>query len=118
MCDCGSPIHLADCLRNGRRPFTHMFDHRIGRTEQGLYAFWLRSSCLYVGMSTVLRRRIHQHRMQEHNDTLSRYFIAFWSDIEASFVALNGKTEPELRRAEREVIQQLRPRTNKIHSQH
>lgn len=56
--------------------------------------------------------------MQEHNDTLSRYFIAFWSDIEASFVALNGKTEPELRRAEREVIQQLRPRTNKIHSQH
>ena len=118
MCDCKTAQHLAACLRDGRRPFTHLFDNRIGRDAQGLYAFWLGACCLYVGMSTKLRRRMHQHRVQEHNSDLDRYFKAFWADIEVSFVPLAGKSESELRAVERDAIRWLRPRTNKIHALH
>lgn len=107
---------LAHCLRHRRRPFTRGFDFGIGSSERGVYAFWLRSSCLYVGMSTHLRQRIYQHRMQEHNELLSRYFKAFWSDIEASFVPLSGQSEAALRSTEQAVIRMLRPRTNRQHA--
>lgn len=104
---------VATCLRNRRRPFTHSFDARIGAKAQGIYAFWLNSCCLYVGMSTTLRQRMYQHRMQEHNDVLDRYFKAFWRDIEASCVELNGRSKQDLLVAERDTIRLLRPRTNK-----
>lgn len=104
---------VAACLKTRRRPFTHSFDSRIGAKAQGIYAFWLNSCCLYVGMSTTLRQRMYQHRMQEHNDDLYRYFRAFWRDIEASCVELNGRSKYELLAAERDTIRLLRPRTNK-----
>ena len=112
-CDLSSAAELAHCLRDRRRPFTHGFDARIGRETRGPYAFWLNSACLYIGMSISIRRRIYQHRKQEHNEKLERYFKAFWQNIEASFVPLAGKSESELRDAERAAIRVLRPRANK-----
>ena len=89
-----------------------MFDAGIAPRSQGLYSFWLGTCCLYIGMSTQIRRRIYQHRMQEHNELLERYFKAFWLDIEASFVVLPNLSQAELRTVERGAIRWLRPRAN------
>ena len=53
-----------------------------------------------------------QHRDQEQNDTLKRYFRAFWGTVEASCVALPGSTAEEITELEKRTILALRPRTN------
>ncbi len=106
---------VTEALRRRRRPFTYRFDQRIDDGVSGLYAFWLGPSCLYVGMSMDISRRLHQHRIQEHNHLLSQYFRAWWNDIEASYVALSRRHPHELQRFERSLIKRLRPLTNIMH---
>lgn len=99
-----------------RRPFNYALESRIGRNVSGLYAFWLGQRCLYVGMSMQLVRRLHQHRMQEHNEVLARFMSAFWRDIEMSYVQLTGCSKTDIHKLERSAIRALKPRTNVLNT--
>lgn len=101
-------------LRARRHGFDYNFHNRVADQESGLYAFWLSGgACLYVGMSTNIAGRLRQHRMQEHNLDLARYFNAFGREVEVSYAPLSGRSSAELRYAERRAIKKLRPLTNK-----
>lgn len=106
---------IIDSLRANRRPFDYGFDQRVGYGVHGLYAFWLGRRCLYIGMSTDISRRLHQHRTQEHNARLLKYLRAWWRDIEASYVALDLSRSTDLQALERAAITTLRPMTNVVH---
>ena len=99
-------------LKSDIQPFNRKFDSALDRGTAGLYAFWLGRRCLYVGMSKDIRRRLHEHRVQEHNAKLKRYFIAFTLDIDASLVNLGDLSENEIRRLEQAAIHKLRPAAN------
>ena len=106
---CSEPFELAIRLSDGQHPFSHAFQAEIPWDVRGLYAFWLRSHCLYVGMSTRLHDRLREHRHREHNQLLQRYFRAFYGEIDASFVSLPESDEADLRLLEKRAIQALRP---------
>lgn len=101
---------IADALRNSRVPFDSRSHERIDASP-GLYAFWLRGTCLYVGMSEDLRRRIYQHENFEDNPELDRHFKAYPHEIEIS-VAYKDADSVILRRLEQEAIRELNPLAN------
>lgn len=100
---------IAD-LRSPRAPFGSGSHERISASP-GLYAFWLRDTCLYVGMSEDLRRRIYQHENFEDNPELDRHFQAYPHEIEIS-VAYKDAASVVLRRLEQEAIRELNPLAN------
>ena len=78
-----------------------------------MYAFWLASgACLYVGKSVELRRRLYQHRMQEHNPRLASYLRSFAANIEVSHVTSQDCGDIDVQRLETQLIHILRPLTN------
>lgn len=103
------PACILNALRCRQRPFTFRF-HATVAAVQGLYAFWLGGKCLYVGESVNLKNRLYQHRMQEHNTKLERYFNIYPRDIKASYVVLGDRQDR--RTLEREAIRYLRPVAN------
>ncbi len=103
---------ILSALRNGQRPFTYEFHKRVAAV-QGLYAFWLGGKCLYVGESGNLSQRLYQHRMQEHNAKLKKYFRAYHGDIQVSYCHLPNEENRFL--LERAAIRQLRPTANIAH---
>lgn len=100
---------IAEDLRS-RAPFGSGSHERIS-TSPGLYAFWLRDTCLYVGMSEDLRRRIYQHENFEDNSELARHFQAYPHEIEISVVYKDADSVI-LRRLEQESISELHPLAN------
>ncbi len=88
-----------------------MFCNQIRRSP-GLYSFWLRGRCLYVGMSDDLQRRILQHTHNETNPELAKYFDVYKNEIKISLAYLSC-TKAELLNRERYAIDQLRPIANR-----
>lgn len=101
---------IADALRNSRVPFDSRSHERIDASP-GLYAFWLRGTCLYVGMSEDLRRRIYEHATSEDNLELAHHFETYPYEIEISVVYKDADSVL-LRRLELDAISELRPLTN------
>ena len=58
--------------------------HKVVDPLPGLYAFWVRGACLYVGMTANLERRILEHETAEDNPALGRYFGAYPGEIKVS----------------------------------
>lgn len=112
------PSHVVQILQRCRSAFTYRVDRFIRRDSPGIYAFWLGTKCLYVGMSTQLGVRIHQHRLQERNDVLLRWFHAFPREIEIAVATMEGSAQTELRKIERHAIRALMPEANKTHRRH
>ena len=77
----------------------------------GLYCFWVRDKCLYVGISTNLKRRLKQHCEGEDNKLLAEHFKAYGNEIKVSIV-YEDTTEQNLRRLESDAIRELRPIAN------
>ena len=98
-------------LRLHKSSFDYNFPSHVNNSS-GLYCFWLRTSCLYVGMSEDLQRRISQHIHAEDNPQLATYFRSYPNEIKISFVYLNVSAS-ELRRIELELIQEFNPETNR-----
>ena len=96
-----------DRLRHGTVPFGYGYFETVPE-EPGLYSFWLRGRCLYVGMSDNLQRRMRDHESREANAELARYFGDFPREIEVSAVPVRG----DLRRLESDAIRDLHPVTN------
>lgn len=98
---------IADKLKRGLVPFGHDH-HEVVPAMPGLYSFWLRGRCLYVGMSDELQRRIQDHELREANPDLARHFRTYRSEIRISVVPHSG----DLRQLESDAIRELRPVTN------
>lgn len=103
-------------LKSRRNPFTYTIHTYIDERQMGLYAFWLQTFCLYVGMSKDIRQRIYAHRMNEHNKKLDRYLSAFAQDIEVAYVNLCINSYQELKELEKTAIKRLRPATNIVNT--
>lgn len=95
------------------RPFTYNYHNMVETGVCGLYSFWLRGCCLYVGRSMDIRRRLWEHRTNETNLDLARYMSAFSGDIEVSHIELENITERVLEDIEARVIRYMDPRTNR-----
>ena len=95
-----------------RAKFDYNYHNRIDADASGLYSFWLRGCCLYVGKSTTLRNRIKSHRYDETNDELGEYMRAFSNEIEVSYINLTNN-DPVLKQLEEATIRTMRPLTNK-----
>ena len=85
--------------------------HETVDESPGLYSFWARGTCLYVGMSENIRRRIKEHETAEANAELAKYFADFAEEIEFSVVYAD-MPEAVLRRLELDAVKRLRPLTN------
>ena len=101
---------IANHLEADLVPFGHGC-HAVLEATPGLYAFWLRGTCLYVGMTENLERRISQHEAAECNTALRRYFCKFAGEIKMSIVYVRADIH-RLRDLESESIATLRPVTN------
>lgn len=100
-------------MLSGRRSgFGRLFYESIDESP-GLYCFWTRNTCLYVGMSTNLKRRMKQHCEAETNPQLAEYFDVYNGEIEACVVYENVGEEI-LRRMESYAIQCLHPLANRM----
>ena len=99
-----------DSLRNGQRPFDYSYNAQV-KSSSGLYSFWARGTCLYVGMSENLRRRIGEHAKNECNMELRKILATYANDIMISIAYLNYNTE-RLLRCEAMAIRELRPIAN------
>lgn len=78
----------------------------------GLYCFWVRGTCLYVGMSTNLKKRLHSHCVAENNPILKEHFISYRNEIQLSLAYISVSVD-KLCEFERQVISKLRPIANR-----
>ena len=98
-------------LKTGLVSFGFAADEGVNASP-GLYCFWLRGTCLYVGMSTNLKRRIAAHCTGETNPELADYFDTFEDEIKMA-VAYIDAPEDELRKMEAGAMSKLHPITNR-----
>ena len=101
---------MASRLETGLVPFGHG-SHAVVDPAPGLYAFWLRGTCLYIGMTENLERRMAEHESAEANPSLRHYFTKFPGEIEMSIAYIDADVG-RLRTMESETIAQLRPLAN------
>ena len=96
-------------LRRDIMPFGYGHHRGLPPSMPGLYSIWLRGSCLYVGMSEDLRRRIREHETCETNPDLSRYIRTYAREIGISTAPAD---KADLPRLEACAIRVLGPVTN------
>lgn len=102
---------ILSTLGSQKRTFNYDFANQMN-SSAGLYCFWLRGRCLYVGMSENLQRRITEHIRIEDNPQLLAHFKAYPNEIKISFVYLDLPAN-KLRNMESAIIQKLRPIANR-----
>lgn len=107
----GEIANMAEML-SYTRPFTYNYHNTVGEGVRGLYSFWLRGCCLYVGRSMDIRRRLWEHRTNEANQDLAKYMSAFSRDIEVSHIELENITKKVLKDVEAKAIRYMDPKTN------
>lgn len=99
-------------LSKNRMNFGYMIYVNIDELP-GLYCFWVRNVCLYVGMSSNLRRRLKQHCEAEDNPELIEHFDAYSNEIEMTIAYEEDADERRLRRLESEAIKKMSPIANR-----
>lgn len=105
-------VSIISRLTDPKLPFGHLFYERVDE-ESGLYCFWLRGRCLYVGISTNLRRRLREHCEAENNPILAKHFRVYPGEIMAVIAYEHGASEPHLRRLESYAISNMKPIANR-----
>lgn len=99
-------------LESKTKSFDYNFHSNV-HSHAGLYSFWLRGKCIYVGMSMNLQRRIEQHSHDETNLKLKTYFETYPYEIKISFVYLTY-TESKIKLIESKIISELYPDANTL----
>ena len=102
---------IASKLAKDPVPFGYRSYERVDEMP-GLYCFWIRGACLYVGMSTNLKRRLQQHCTAEDNPILKDHFRVYSSEVRLSFACRDVPVD-DLRRLESQAISKLRPIANR-----
>ena len=92
-------------------PFHYAYHNHVS-PQPGLYCFWLRTRCLYVGMSEDLQRRMAQHCTAEDNPKLARHFQTYSEEIRVSITYLDMPAS-RLRHIESRIISTLKPICNR-----
>jgi excinuclease UvrABC nuclease subunit len=80
--------------------------------EPGVYMFWARRLCLYVGKADNLRSRLLQHWRDCHNQELKNWMRVHGSKLCISYL-VSKRSLPVL---EQEYIDRLSPHLNKINA--
>ena len=99
-------------LTNPKSPFGHLFYEHVDE-ESGLYCFWLRGVCLYIGESDNLRRRLKEHCESEDNPILVEYFKTYSGEIMVAVTYEHGASKPYLRRLESYAVTKMKPIANR-----
>ena len=99
-------------LSRGLVGFGRQFHENVDEV-QGLYAFWVRGACLYVGMSMNLKSRMQQHCEMETNPKIIENYDAYGGEIDVSLLYLEGYCEEQLRILESEAIRKFNPIANR-----
>ena len=79
----------------------------------GLYCFWVRGKCLYVGKSMSLKTRLKQHCEFQTNPILVEYFDVYSTEIKMALVFEPGMNDAELYKLESEAIKKMSPIANR-----
>ena len=79
----------------------------------GLYSFWVRDTCLYVGESTNLKRRLKEHCEFEENPILKENFDAYSDEIMMVIAYEENAGVDELKKLESEAIKKMHPIANR-----
>ena len=103
---------IESSLRKERIPFGYRRYEHVDESP-GLYSFWARDTCLYVGMSMNLRNRLEQHCINESNPELKEFFETYNTEITFSVECVDV-SEKELQRIEAVTIRAMQPLTNRI----
>jgi len=98
-------------LKSETSPFDYNFHNGV-EDHAGLYSIWLRGTCIYVGMSMNLHRRVEEHSHDEDNPKLRQYFKTYPNEIRISFVYV-PETESKIKSMESEIISRLYPDGNR-----
>ena len=100
-------------LSERRVPFGRM-SYEGADDVPGLYCFWVRGTCLYVGKSdTSLKRRLKEHCEAEDNPLLRENFEAYGKDIEMVIVNYDDISKKRLGELEFEAIRNMKPLANR-----
>ena len=68
-------------------PLDYNYENRVLPGTRGLYSFWLRGCCIYVGKSLNISNRLREHRSaMTANNELAAHFGAFTELIDVSYV--------------------------------
>lgn len=103
---------VVSALSGPLAPFGHMSSEHADESP-GLYSFWVRGTCLYVGMSMNLRQRLRQHCESEDNGQLRECFEAYSTEIKFAVMYHHDITEPRLRKLESGAIKAMHPLANR-----
>lgn len=99
-------------LSDGLMGFGRQFHENVDEI-QGLYAFWVRGVCLYVGKSMNLRSRMQDHCERENNPLIIENYNAFKGEIFVSLLYLEGYSEKRVCELESEAIRKFDPIANR-----
>jgi hypothetical protein len=103
-----SNCELVACLR----PFTRRRIESLPDAAFGVYGFWYRRLCIYIGsaIDQPLQQRLLQHWMKSHNSELRSYLIAFPEEMQ---FAVKMMAQKRAKTAERLYIERCAPLTNR-----
>ena len=81
--------------------------------DHGLYSFWFRKTCIYVGKAedSSIKKRLTDHWTRTHNDYLRYWIDAKGPKLRIKTKIINNKKDIEI--FERFYIRKFRPLANK-----
>ena len=92
--------------------FGSMFYESVDESP-GLYSFWVRGVCLYVGKSMNLKRRLREHCEAEDNMLIRENFEVYGTEIKVVIAHYEGISEKYLYELESEAIRRMKPLANR-----
>lgn len=97
----------------GLKRFSQINIDKIPDDEFGIYGFWYKKICLYVGkaQSQPIKKRLTDHYLNCHNDDLKDWIKAFPTEIYFQTKCIRDKNT--IHATERLYIARFCPRTNK-----
>lgn len=103
----------AECQTNNAFPFRRSSIETRVPEVSGIYFFWSRKFCVYVGQATNLRERLMSHWLKSHNDDLNR-----WLKCPANTLCINFEIQSKknLFEIEQMFINRYQPHLNKINA--
>ncbi|WP_081617244.1 GIY-YIG nuclease family protein [Thioalkalivibrio sulfidiphilus] len=103
--------------RNASRPFRLSEIERPEYHGYGIYGFWYRGRCIYIGKAEdqVLTERLKQHWANCHNDLLKQWLAAKPGEIRFVVKMIDHKEQIQV--YEKFYIRRFQPITNKIRYQ-
>jgi len=100
------------CLVKEGIPFRRSTIESSIPKSSGLYMFWSKKFCLYVGKADNLCERLLSHWLRSHNPELNLWIKARGTDLCITYNLVDGN----LQNAEQELIDRLSPHLNKINA--